>query len=190
MSEKDLGEELEKFDENIEKLKNTGFRVFGIRMTPVTIGAAFTLLSTIIGGLYGAFTVYNDYMEMKEQIQSYVAPDLSGFQEQISVMEEKMKSMEDSVVQTTDYAREIRNDLKADIMRIEGVMDDTSRRVKNTEDNIDESLREMEKLNRDTEKDVRDTMRATEDRIDNSMRRLESDLKQTLQEALDNPLAN
>src|SRR6056300_1003600 len=108
MSEKDLGEELERLDENIDKLKNTGFRIFGIRMTPVTIGAAFTLLSTIIGGLYGAFTVYNDYMEMKEQIQSYVAPDLSGFQEQISVIEEKMLSMEDSVMQTTDYAREIR----------------------------------------------------------------------------------
>lgn len=190
MADKDLGEELEKIDENIEKLKNTEFRIFGIRVTPITVGAAFTLISTIVGGLYGAFTIYNDYMDMKEQIQSYVAPDLSGFQEKISVMEEKMIGVEESVIITTDYAREIRNDLKSDIMRIEGVMDDTSRRTKTIQDNIDNSLREMERLNRDTEKDVRDTMRETETRIDDKIRRVENDLKQTLQEALDNPLAN
>jgi hypothetical protein len=47
----------------------------------------------------------------------------------------------------------------------------------------------MENLNRETEKDVRDTMRATESRIDESMRRLDEDLNRTLQEALDNPLS-
>ena len=54
--------------------------------------AVITALTTLIGGLYGGFEVYKDYMDMKEQIQSYVAPDLSGFQEQLSVMEEKLKS--------------------------------------------------------------------------------------------------
>lgn len=186
---KDLGQELEKLDENIEKLKNTGFTIFGIRMTPITIGAALTLVSTVIGGLYGAFTVYNDYMEMKEQIQSYVAPDLSGFQQQISVLEEKMKGVEDSVTQATDYTRDIRNDLKQDIIMIETTTEDTSRRVKTIEDSIDASLREMETLNRETEKDVRDTMRETEDRIDRSMRQLETELKAKIQEALDNPLS-
>lgn len=190
MSEKDLGEELEKLEEGVENLKNTQFKIFGIKVTPVTIGAAFTLVSTVIGGLYGAFTVYNDYMDMKEQIQSYVAPDLSGFQEQLSIMDEKMKSVEDSVVQATDYSRDIRNNLKADIMRLEGLVDDTSRRTKDIQDSIDDSLRGMESLNRETEKDVRDTMRTTEDRIDSKIRQLETDLNDRLQKALDNPLAD
>ena len=51
-------------------------------------GKAFTVifaLGSMIGALYGAFEVYKDYMDMKEQIQSYVAPDLSGIEEQIAV---------------------------------------------------------------------------------------------------------
>lgn len=190
MSEKDLGEELEKFEEGIENLKNTEFKLFGIRVTPLTIGAAFSLVSAVIGGLYGAFTVYNDYMDMKEQIQSYVAPDLSGFEQQLSVMEEQMRGVEDSVVQATDYSREIRNTLKSDIMRLEGIVDDTTRRVKDTQDTIDTTVRELEKMNRDMEKDVRTTMRDTETRIDDSMRQLRTDLEDKLQKALDNPLAN
>lgn len=189
MSEKDLGEELEKLDEGIENLKNTQFKIFGIKVTPITIGAAFTAVSTAIGGLYGAFTVYNDYMAMKEQIQSYVAPDLSGFQQQISVLEEKMKGVEDSVIQATDYSRDIRNNLKADITSLESTVDEIGRRVRATQDNIDDSLRTMENLNRETEKDVRDSMRETEDRIDADMRQLEDDLMKILQEALDNPLS-
>lgn len=189
MSEKDLGEELGKLEEGIENLKNTEFKIFGIKVTPITIGAAFTVVSTAIGGLYGAFTVYNDYMAMKEQIQSYVAPDLSGFQQQISVLGEKMKGVEDSVIQATDYARDIRNNLKADITRLETTVDDIGRRVRSTQDSIDTSLRAMETLNRETEKDVRDTMRKTEDRIEDDMRRLDADLKKVLREALDNPLS-
>ena len=37
------------------------------------------LLGTIIGGLWGGFELYSRYLEMEEKIQTYVAPDLSGF---------------------------------------------------------------------------------------------------------------
>ena len=39
MADKDLGNELEKFEEGIENLKNKEFRLFGIKMTPMTISA-------------------------------------------------------------------------------------------------------------------------------------------------------
>ena len=58
MSEKDLGQSLENMEEGVENLKNKEFRLFGIKVTAVTIGAAMTLISTGIGGLYGAFVVY------------------------------------------------------------------------------------------------------------------------------------
>ena len=53
---------------------------------------------------------------------------------------------------------------------------------------IDSSMREVEALNRETEKDVRDTMRETESRIEDDMTKLEERLSKRLQEALDNPL--
>ena len=60
MADKDLGEGIEQFEEEIENLKNTKMKLFGITMTPTTIGAAFALVSSLLGGLYGTFTVYND----------------------------------------------------------------------------------------------------------------------------------
>ena len=58
------------------------------------------------------------------------------------------------------------------------------------QDEIDVRMRNLSDLSRESEKDVRDTMRETEDRIDNKMQKLDADLRETLQKALDNPLAD
>ena len=55
---------------------------------------------------------------------------------------------------------------------------------------VTSAIREVETLNRETEKDVRDTMREVEKRIEEDMTKLEDNLNTRLQEALDNPLAN
>ena len=183
MAEKDLGEGLEQLEDGIENLKNKEFKILGIKVTAVTIGAAFGLVSTVIGGLYGAFTVYNDYMDMKEQIQSYVAPDLSGLEEQLSVIEEKMRAAEDSVIQATDYARDIRNDLKEDVTRVEDLVDRLKDDVRSTEKEVREMI-DLADQRFDTKRDqlYQDT--------DREMRELEARLSNKIQLALDNPLSN
>ena len=205
MSEKDLGEELEKFDEEIENLKNKEFRLFGIKVTAVTIGAAMTLISTGIGGLYGAFVVYQDYMDMKEQIQSYVAPDLSGFQEQLSVLEQRVKASEDSVIEARDYTRDVRMALAEDVRQLESIVSSSEARMRTLETNVRDQLRE-------SEQEVRTEVRSAEERFDAIRNRMMSDfdqkrdglatdtdrqisdletrLEQRIQRALDNPLAN
>ena len=62
--------------------------------------------------------------------------------------------------------------------------------MKTVQDEIDVRMRNLSDLSRESEKDVRDTMRETEDRIDNKMQKLDADLRETLQKALDNPLAD
>lgn len=160
------------------ELEFAGIKFKGGRMVAVAMG-----LSTLVGGLYGGFEVYKDYMDMKEMIQSYVAPDLSGFQEQLSVIEQKMVSTEDSVLQATEYARTIKNDLKDDVARLETMVD-----------RIEDGLRE-------TETEVREMIDTAEDRFDRKRDQLYADtdrkiqevddrLNARIQEALDNPLAN
>lgn len=127
-----------------------------------------TALSTAGGALWGGFEFYKDYMDMKEIIQNI---DITAIQ---AANELQLQKLEDAI----DYTRDIKDDLRNDILRVETVSEDASRRVKETQRDIDERLRIMENLNRETEKDVRDTMRT-----------LEKDMKQALQEALDNPLA-
>ena len=141
--------------------------------------AVLTALSTAGGALWGGFEFYKDYMDMKEIIQNI---DIDAIQ---SANELQLQKLNDAI----DYTRDIKDDLRGDILRVEAITEDTSRRMKDIQTDVDDRIRVMENLNRETEKDVRDTMRATENRIDDEMRRLESDLKQKLQEALDNPLS-
>ena len=160
------------------EIEFAGIKFKGGKMVAVAMG-----LSTLVGGLYGGFEVYKDYMDMKEMIQEYVAPDLSGFQEQISVIEQKMVSTEDSVIQATDYARQIKNDLKDDVTRIETLVD-------RLEDDMRESEREVREMV--DEADIRfdrkrDQLYADTDR---KIREVDERLSTKIQEALDNPLAN
>jgi hypothetical protein len=160
------------------EIEFAGIKFKGGRMVAVAMG-----LSTLVGGLYGGFEVYKDYMDMKEMIQQYVAPDLSGFQEQLSVMEQKMVSTEDSVLQATEYARTIKNDLKDDVARLETMVD-----------RIEDGLRE-------TETEVREMIDAADERFDRKrdalygetdrkIKEVDDRLSAQIQEALDNPLAN
>ena len=157
--------------------------VGGVKFTGGKMFAVITALSTLGGVAWGAFEFYNDYRNMKEQISEYVAPDLSGINERISVMEEQ-------VVNAVDNTRTIKLDLKRDIQKIETQVDRVEQIVKDTQDNIDATLREVEIVSRESEKDTRDRMRETEDRIDASMQKLEKKLGEQIQEALDNPLTD
>lgn len=160
------------------EIEFAGIKFKGGKMVAVAMG-----LSTLVGGLYGGFEVYKDYMDMKEMIQQYVAPDLSGFQEQLSVIEQKMQGTEEAVLQATDYARQIKNDLKDDVSRIEYVVD------------------QLEDDMRESEKEVRELIDLADQRFDNKrdqlyrdtsreQEQLEERLMKKIQEALDNPLAN
>ena len=162
--------------------------VGGVKFTGGKMFAVITALSTLGGVAWGAFEFYNDYRNMKEQIQEYVAPDLSGINERISVIEEQFISTQESVIAGTDYTRDIKIDLKADIQSIETQVDRVEKTVKDTQDSIDKTLREVEIVSRESEKDTRDRMRETEERIEVAMDKLETKLKEQVEEALDNPL--
>ncbi len=161
----------------------TTLEIAGIKFTGGKMLAVITVISTAVGGLYGAFEVYKDYMDMKEQIQSYVAPDLSGFQEQIAVMQTEMKKLQESVIEARDYTRDIKVDLKADIDRIEAITDSTETRVKKSED----AVREMIDLANQRFDNKRESLASDTDR---KIQDLETRLNTKIQTALDNPLAN
>jgi hypothetical protein len=143
------------------------------------------IVSALGGGLWGGFEFYKDYMDMKEIIQEI---DVDAIVAKNTLTQTKL---EDAI----DYTRDIKNNLREDIMSVEGHVDRIRNEVQNAIDEMNQlqkdtiaSMREVETLNRETEKDVRDTMRETESRIEESMTKLEERLGTRLQEALDNPL--
>ena len=140
----------------------------------------FTALSTLGGALWAGFEFYADYMDMREVVQNI----------DVGVIDARNAVIETKLDEAITYTRDIKNSLKDDITRIERVSDNAASRVKVIQDDIDDRLREVSNLTRETEKDVRDGMRALEDRIESDMEKLDEDLRETLQKALDNPLSD
>ena len=139
-----------------------------------------TALSTLGGALWAGFEFYKDFMDMREIVANI----------DVGVIEARNAVIETKLNEAIDYTRDIKNSLRDDIGRIERVSETTSTRVKDIQDDIDETLREISDLTRETEKDVRDEMRELEDRVERDMEKLKVDLEETVQKALDNPLAD
>lgn len=164
-----MGEEIKDVNAKVDELeaaakkyasKDTVISIGGYEFTPAKLMVAFTIVSSTLGGLYGAFEVYKDYQSMKKRITEYVAPDLSELNKK---MEITMQNSEKSV----QYTQDIKNDLKADIRRLENTVDNVERAAKQTQ--------------RETQQDVQDVRK--------DLKQLNKEVDSKIQKALDNPLA-
>src|SRR5210317_309592 len=106
MADKDLGDELEKFEEGIENLKNKEFRLFGIKVTPMTISALVAVLGSVIGALYGGFLMY----QKVEQAIQFVDQQ-QEYEEKIAAFDQRMEVIETKLEEAVDYTRAIKGDL-------------------------------------------------------------------------------
>ena len=170
--------------------KDTVISIGGYEFTPAKLMVAFTIVSSILGGLYGAFEVYKDYQGMKKKITEYSAPDLSGFDKRLAVIEETSGK-------TSDYTRDIKNDLKSDIRRNESVTEQVERSVKTAQRETEGEMREMRKgVREDLDKArseaaaVRNEMAQARREISKEVEQLKKEIDQKIQKAIDNPLAN
>ena len=169
--------------------KDTVISIGGYEFTPAKLMVAFTLVSSTLGGLYGAFEVYKDYQSMKKKIASYEAPDLSEFDKRLAVIEENSGK-------TSDYTRDIKNDLKSDIRRNESVTESIERSVKQAQRETEQEMRQARKdIREDLDKarsevnGIRKEMADARREITKEVETLKKDIDNKIQKAIDNPLA-
>ena len=161
---RNLGKKLE----DIDGLKDKAFTILGLEMTPATIAAAIALLSTICGGLYGGFLMY-------QKVEAVAGMDLGAYQQKMEVMDAKVQ-------EALDYARDIKNGLKDDIISLEKQVDRAEDAVRTNEEAVRTLIDDAEKRFETR----RDQLRMSQDQ---DMKELEDRLNERLQRALDNPLA-
>lgn len=77
--------------------EQTEIEIGGVKLKGGKMLAVAMALSTAVGALYGGFEVYKDYMDMKEQISAYVAPDLSEINQGIAVLQETVTSQNTTI---------------------------------------------------------------------------------------------
>jgi hypothetical protein len=136
MADKDLNKAVDKLQEVTSK--DTVISIGGYSFTPAKLMIAFGIVSSVLGGLYGAFETYKSYQDMQKKIANFVAPDLSEFDKRLLLVEE-------TSTKTNDYTRDIKNDIKNDIRRLETVVEQVERSQKQTQREIDQDVRQLRK---------------------------------------------
>jgi hypothetical protein len=123
---------------------------------------------------------------MKDKIEQYVAPDLSGIKAELAVVNTKLD-------EALDYSKDIKNGLRDDIVRLERIVDQVEDDVNKTEEDVRVAIdladqrfeNKRDQLLTDYEQKA-DSLRTS---TDLKLKELESRLNKRLQRALDNPLA-
>ena len=189
MADKDLGESLDNMEEGIENLKNKEFRVFGIKVTFMTVSALVAVIGSVIGTLYGGFLMYQkveqaiEFVEQQEEYESKIAD-----------FTQRMEIMEAQLSETVDYARDIKNDLRDDLVRMENIIDQVEDDIKEVEGDVRETIQNAEERFENKRDALQNDYDQSRERLQTNTARelkdLEDRLNSRLQRALDNPLAN
>ena len=170
-------------------VKFKGGKIFGILLA----------LSTLVGGAYGVFEVYKDYMDMKEVVRAYEPPDLTGFESRLNVFEEKLTNLEtllnnkitnmEQILQSEistamalvtaaqGDARDIRNELRKDFNEVQDQITAVDKRSRTSEQDTRGTVRTAEN-------EVKTLIQHAEDRFDGKRTAIESDATRR-NEALD-----
>jgi hypothetical protein len=198
-----MGEQIKSVDAKVEELeaaakkyasKDTVISIGGYEFTPAKLMIAFTIVSSLLGGLYGTFEVYKDYMGMKDKIAKYVSPDLTEIYKKMEVLDANTSKM-------VEYTDSIKNDLKQDVRRVESVVDNIERSTKTDQRNtdgtvkeikrdVDTNVKEIRKNTDDTIRDLNRDMVKNQKELQAEIRALRGEVDMKIKKALDNPLSN
>ena len=179
----------------------------GIKATGGKLFIIISLLGTLGGALWGGFEFYKDYQDMKAQITSYVAPDLSGVDKKLEVLDievtttkelisTEINSIKDIVDEAQDTTRDIRTTMKTDINLFSDQIAAIDKRSR--EDGLEtrtamrNAENEVRQLIADTSKRWYDKLQKVDNKlqkVDNQIEMLEDKLDKKITKALENPLA-
>ena len=192
---KDVNAKIDEAEAAVKKYASadTVISIGGYEFTPAKLMVAFTLASSLLGGLYGCFEVYKDYMSMKKKIAEYVTPDLTEIYKKMEVLDANTSKM-------TEYTSSIKNDLKQDVRSVQGIVENLERSVKTDiranettvkeiKRDVDLSVKEIRKSTDDTVRDLNRDMVKNQKELQTEIRSLRGEIDSKIQKALDNPLS-
>ena len=169
----------------------------GIKIGGSKLLLVFPLLGTIGGGLWAGFEFYKDYMDMRSKIEKYTAPDLSGFDKKLAVLRQDMNNLKEleaiikqSASDARDYARDIKNDLKDEIIRTEKLVEAVDRRTKTIQDDVRNAIDKENDRNNTLRDRINSRMDSLDDSLSSKMKALQEETNAKIRKALDNPLSN
>lgn len=116
--------------------------VGGIKFTGGKMTAVLMALSTAAGVVWGGAIAYQDYMAMKEQIESYVAPDMSHIEKELAVQKKELTIQKGSVERALKDLDDIRDDTRDAYTRLYTLETGTQKELLDIRKSIREQIEE------------------------------------------------
>jgi len=171
----------------------------GVKFTGGKMVAVFTALSTLGGALWGGFEVYARYQAMEEKIDSYTAPDLSGFDRRLVILETKvdeelklvrseMEVLQERVNEVYEISRDIRTDTRADAANLHSGMAGVEKRARSLDRDARNAIRIGEANIRTIVSSAQERFDSKIASIDEKLDALEKRVRKSVRDALDNPI--
>ena len=178
-----------------------GVHVTGIKGSYLLV--LVPLFGSIIGGLWGGFELYKRYEDMEQQIQAYVAPDLSGFDKRLEVFDAQLKdkvkfvdlevsslkevisteisALKELVADAQETARDIRTDIKGEVNKQHDQISEIDNRSRLDSQETRSIIRTAEKnfneLEMGTLGMIRDLITNTEKRWDDKLTKVDTQIE-------------
>ena len=140
----------------------------GMKVSGGKAFAILTLLGALGSGAWAVFEFWKNYQDLQQKVLEQTAPDLSHYDEQLAVLKSEIDMILDEITIVADVAKDLKNDMKADLRQINGDIRHITEIVNDVEDRQKEDAREL---------------------LD-EMKLLEENLDLKINKALNNPLNN
>ena len=140
----------------------------GMKVSGGKAFAILTLLGALGSGAWAVFEFWKNYQDLQQKVLEYTAPNLSHYDEQLAVLKSEIDMILDEITIVADVAKDLKNDMKADLRQMNGDIRHITEIVNYVEDRQKEDAREL---------------------LD-EMKLLEESLDLKINKALNNPLNN
>mgnify|MGYP001229923518 CR=1 FL=1 len=158
----------------------------GIKFKGGKIFGLLVALSTLIGGLYGAFVAYKDYTDFKEVVSAYVAPDLSGFDKRIDLTKAEMEAQNEILSKQVESIKGEVELILQEVQLIASVVQDQKTDLKTSIRDMQQDIRHITGI----VDSVEDKQKSDTREIFEELKLIEDELDLQIKKALENPLNN
>ena len=156
----------------------SGFSFSIGKLSSGKIAIIFAALSTIIGGLWAGFEVYQQFLTMKEVTAAYVPPDLSDIESRISVLDERVTSVERLTKGNSEALNYLTGSISSSVSG-----------TRQTVDAVSSSVRNSDAQNMQMQRAIIEQLRQQDQEQQRRIKELEKQTDDRIQKTLANPLA-
>ena len=115
----------------------------GMKVSGGKAFAILTLLGALGSGAWAVFEFWKNYQDHQQKVLEYTAPDLSHYDEQLAVLKSEIDMILDEITIVADVAKDLKNDMKADLRQMNGDIRHITEIVNDVEDRQKEDAREL-----------------------------------------------